>query len=164
VGHSKVVASLLIALIATGCAGVRGSIQKTLRKEGIENMSFPEVVWEEYDCDSQRRPFFVVEENEIVPTKIKPGGEFNHRMVYAMCPVRRTAVVAGQLTTRIRFKGEAIVDNTQGDHEIKPGRWVVDSFVEIPEDAEPGIYAYQVKFSGKGLAFDKLLTFLVKEP
>ena len=40
---------------------------------------------------------------------------------------------------------------------------MIRACVEIPEDAEPGVYAYEVEFSGKGLAFDKSLTFLVKE-
>ena len=162
-GHSKVVASLLITLLFLGCASLRWSVQKAFREEGIENESFPERVWDEYDCETQRRPFFIIEKNELVPPKLKAGGEFNHRMVYVMCPVRATAVVAGRLSTRIRFKGDAIVENTDDAYEIKPGRWVVDAFVEIPEDAEPGVYAYEVEFSGKGLSFDKSLTFLVKE-
>jgi hypothetical protein len=154
----------LVASVTLGCASFRWSVTKALRKEGSENLAFPELVWEEYDCDTQRRPFFMVEENELVPPKVKPGGEFNHRMVYVMCPVRLTAVVPGTLSMRIRFKGDAIVDNSDKNYEIKPGRWVVDSFVEIPEDAEPGMYAYQLKFAGNGLAFDKSLTFLVKNP
>jgi hypothetical protein len=164
VGHSKVVASLLCTVLLLGCASLRWSIQKAFRDEGIENKSFPEEVWEEYDCETQRRPFFIIEENELVPPKVKAGGEFNHRMVYVMCPARATAVVAGRLSTRIRFKGDAIVESNDDGYEIKPGRWVVDAFVEIPEDAEPGVYAYEVEFSGKGLSFDKSLTFLVKEP
>ena len=162
-GHSKVVASLLVAVLSLGCASLRWSFQKAFREEGIVNESFPEQVWEEYDCEIQKRPFFIIEKNELVPPKVKVGGEFNHRMIYVMCPVRATAVVAGRLSTRIRFKGDAIVENADDAYEIKPGRWVVDAFVEIPEDAEPGVYAYEVKFSGKGLAFDKSLTFLVKE-
>jgi hypothetical protein len=153
---------LLIAALTLGCASVRWSVQKALREEGTQNKSFPELVWEEYDCDTQRRPFFVVEENELVPPKVQPGGEFNHRMVYAMCPEESTAVVAGELSTRIRYKGRPIVLNTDSAYEIKPGRWVVDAFVEIPEDAEPGVYAYEVAFRGKGLRFDKSLTFLVR--
>lgn len=145
-----------------GCASLRWEAQKALRKEGSENQAFPEVVWEEYDCGTQRRPFFVVETNELVPPKVKAGGEFNHRMIYAMCPTQATAVVPGKLSTRIRYKGQPIVVNTDTAYEIKPGRWVVDSFVEIPADAEPGVYAYEVAFKGKDLAFDKALTFLVK--
>jgi hypothetical protein len=155
---------LVTALILPGCTTVRWSVQKALREEGIENASFPEVVWEEYDCDTQKRPFFILEENELVPPEVKPGGEFNHRMVYVMCPARSTQVVAGELSTRIRFKGDAIVNSTDVRYEIKPGRWIVDAFVEIPDDAEPGVYAYEVEFSGKDLLFDKSLTFLVKGP
>jgi len=162
VGHSKVVATILIAGLALGCASVRWSFQKALRKEGTENQGFPEVVWEQYDCGTQLRPFFVVETNELVPPKVKAGGEFNHRMVYAMCPKKATGVVPGKLSTRIRYKGRAIVLSTDAAYEIKPGRWVVDAFVEIPADAEPGVYSYEVVFKGKGLAFDKALTFLVK--
>lgn len=162
-GHSKVVASLLIAALSLSCASLRWSLQKAFREEGIENESFPEEVWEEYDCETQKRPFFIIEKNELVPPKVKGGSDFNHRMVYVMCPVRATAVVAGRLSTRIRFKGATIVENIDEAYEIKPGRWVVDAFVDIPEDAEPGVYAYEVEFSGKGLAFDKSLTFLVKE-
>jgi hypothetical protein len=163
VGHSKVVASLLVALLSLGCASLRWSVQKAFREEGSVNESFPELVWEEYDCETQKRPFFIIEKNELVPPKVKTGGEFNHRMVYVMCPVRTTGVVAGRLSTRIRFKGDAIVDNTDDAYEIKPGRWIVDAFVEIPGDAEPGVYAYEVEFTGGDLAFDKSLTFLVKE-
>jgi hypothetical protein len=160
--HSKVVAAALGALVALGCASVRWEMQKAMRKEGIENEAFPELVWEEYDCDTQKRPFLVVEKNELVPPKVRPGGEFNHRMVYAMCPAESTAVVPGELSTRIRFKGKAIVQNTDSAYEIKPGRWVVDAFVEIPASAEPGVYAYEVAFEGGGITFDKSLTFLVK--
>lgn len=162
--HSKVVALLTIALLASGCAGWRGNFQKALREEGIVNQGFPEAVWEEYDCDSQKLPFFIVEENELVPPRVKAGGEFNHRMIYVMCPQSPTEVVAGDFATRIRFKGDPIVDSTEAAYEILPGRWVVDSFVEIPASAEPGVYAYEIEFEGRGLTFEKSLTFLVNAP
>jgi hypothetical protein len=152
----------MIALIFFGCASFRWTLQKAFREEGVENKALPDLVWEEYDCATQRKPFFIVEANELVPPRVKPGGEFNHRMVYVMCPARSTAVVEGRLKTRIRFKGDPIVHSTTEAYEILPGRWVVDAFVEIPEDAEPGIYAYEVEFRAKGLKFDKSLTFLVK--
>ena len=163
-GHSKVVALLLIAGLFTGCSSMRWTFQKAFREEGTENRALPDLVWEEYDCETQKRPFFIVEENEIVPPRVKPGGEFNHRMVYVMCPPGPTDVVSGRLSTRIRFKGLPIVHSTEDAYEILPGRWVVDAFVEIPENAEPGVYAYEVAFSGRGLRFEKILTFLVKAP
>ena len=67
----------------------------------------------------------------------------------------------GQLSTRIRFKGAPIVRQTQTHYEIKPGRWVVDAFIELPEGAEPGIYAFEIEFESLRLRFEKSLTFLV---
>jgi hypothetical protein len=157
-------AVVLALALGPGCAGLRWSLQKSLRDPGERLETFPEVVWEEYDCDTQRRPFFIMERNELIPPRVEPGGEFNHRMVYVMCPARATEVVPGRLMTRIRFKGSPIVRETDERYEIKPGRWVVDSFVRLPEQAEPGIYAYEIEFDGIQVDFDKHLTFLVRAP
>jgi len=163
-GHSKVVALLLSATLALGCAGLRWSMTRAFREEGVVNVSFPEEVWKEYDCANQKRPFFIIEANELVPPKVDAGDEFNHRMIYVMCPARPTEVVAGRLSTRIRFKGDAIVDARDDSYEIMPGRWVVDAFVEVPESAQPGVYAYEVEFAADALTFSRSLTFLVTPP
>jgi len=155
---------LLISALSTGCTSIQWTFKKAMREEGTVNRALPDLVWEEYDCETQKRPFFIVEENELVPPRVKPGGEFNHRMVYVMCPPGPTEVVTGKLSTRIRFKGSPILHSVEDGYEILPGRWVVDAFVEIPENAEPGVYAYEVAFSGRGLEFEKSLTFLVKAP
>jgi hypothetical protein len=78
-----------------------------------------------------------------------------------MCPTLPTEVVQGKLSTRIRFKGSPIVQQTDTLYEIKPGRWVVDAIVHLPEQAETGIYAYEFEFDSNSLAFEKSLTFVV---
>jgi hypothetical protein len=161
-GHSKVIALFGVLLLATSCASLRWSLQKSLRKPGEHLESFPEEVWEEYDCNAQKRPFFIIEQNELVPPRVEVGGDFNHRMVYVMCPSRPTGVVSGRLHTRIRFRGDPIVRETTEAYEIKPGRWIVDAEVSLPENAEPGIYAYEVGFKGAALSFEKSLTFVVR--
>jgi hypothetical protein len=164
VGHPKVAllsAALLAALLAGGCAGLRWSLEKSLRHPGERLADFPEAVWQEYDCGAQKRPFFMLEKNELVPPRVRVGGDFSHRMVYAMCPERPTGVVSGRLSTRIRFRGNPIVRETTEAYEIKPGRWVVDAEVQLPPDAEPGVYAYEISFESDQLAFEKSLTFVV---
>jgi len=79
-----------------------------------------------------------------------------------MCPVRPTGVVSGRLRTRIRFRGDPIVRETTEAYEIKPGRWIVDAEVTLPENAEPGVYAYEMDFKGAALSFEKSLTFVVR--
>jgi hypothetical protein len=161
-GHSKVIAVCTALLLATGCASLRWSVTKSLRKPGERLETFPEEVWEEYDCDTQKRPFFIIEENELVPPRVKAGGEFNHRMVYVMCPVRPTGVVSGRLHTRIRFRGNPIVRETTESYELKPGRWVLDAEISLPDNAAPGIYAFEVAFQSARLDFEKSLTFVVR--
>lgn len=162
-GHPKALAIALALALATGCAGTRWWLQKSLRSPGEDLVDFPEAVWQEYDCDSQKRPFFVIERNELVPPRVRSGGEFNHRVVYVMCPLNPTEVVTGSLATRIRFKGAPIMVDTQPAWDLKPGRWVVDATVALPEDAEPGIYTYELQFESEPVTFDKRLTFVVRE-
>lgn len=159
--HRKIaIASIAIAL-CVGCAAARWSLVKHFRGPGESLESFPEVVWKEYDCENQKRPFFMVEKNELMPERVTPGGDFGHRFVYVMCPDVPTGVVQGALSTRIRFKGRPIVEQTDPLYEIKPGRWVVDAVVHLPDQAESGVYAYELEFDGGPLTFEKSLTFVV---
>jgi len=158
--RTKVIAMVAIAL-CVGCASARWSLVKLFRDPGESLETFPEVVWREYDCENQKRPFFIVEKNELMPEKVSPGGNFGHRFVYVMCPVLPTEVVQGELSTRIRFKGSPIVQQTDTLYEIKPGRWVVDAVVHLPQEAELGIYAYELEFDSEPVTFERSLTFVV---
>ena len=161
-GHSKTLIALLFVLLAApGCASVRYTLQKTFRQPGERLGSFPDVVWLEHDCQAKKLPYFIIEENELMPPRVRAGGEFSHRLIYAMCPSRPTEVVEGSLSTRIRFKGSPIFGETTTGYEIKPGRWVLDSRVELPEDVEQGVYAYEVSFRGGKITFNKISTFIV---
>jgi hypothetical protein len=53
------------------------------------------------------------------------------------------------------------VEKTDPIYEIKPGRWVVDAIVHLPEEAKLGIYAYELEFNSEPVAFEKSLTFVV---
>ncbi len=163
-GHSKIVVALLCVFVGAGCASLRWSVQKSFRNEGRANEALPEEVWNEYQCGAKKLPFFEIEKNELIPPRVRPGGEFNHRMVYAMCPAQTTAVVAGRLHTRIRYRGEPLYGETEVDYELLPGRWRVDSFVEIPDAAQPGIYSYELEFTSRSLKFSKHASFLVPNP
>ncbi len=161
-GHPQVVAALVCVGIAlSGCASLRWNVQRAIREPGERIEAFPEIVWEEYECDTQQRPHFVLETNELVPPRVEPGSTFNHRLVYALCPDRPTAVVSGRLRTLILFRGEPIVRETTEAYELKPGRWVVDAEVTLPASADPGVYAYELHFESDSVRFDERLTFVV---
>jgi hypothetical protein len=161
--HRKALAALTAVTLCIGCASARWTLVKHFRNPGEVLQTFPEKVWAEYDCDTQKRPFFMIERNQLTPQKVRAGGDFGHRLVYVMCPDRPTEVVEGRLSTRIRFRGRPIVRQTDSHYEIKPGRWMVDALVHLPENAEPGVYAYEVEFESDRLVFEKSLTFVVVE-
>ena len=160
-GHRTLALALAMTLVS-GCAGLRWQLAKPFRAPGESLAAFPEKVWEEYDCGSQKRPFFMIEKNELMPHTVRPGGDFGHRLVYILCPEQPTGVVSGSLATQIRFRGVPLVVQTDGSYEIKPGRWVVDARIRLPESAEPGVYAYELAFEGGDVQFDKSLTFVVE--
>ena len=165
-GHSKALALALALALGTssGCASTRWWLEKALRSPGENLAALPDEVWQEYDCGAQKRPFFIIERNELVPPRVRSGGEFNHRLVYVMCPVNPTEVVTGRLSTRIRFKGAPIVVEQLPEWDLKPGRWVVDAMIALPANAEPGIYTYELQFESEPVAFEKSLTFVVRAP
>ena len=166
-GHSKgmIAAAGLLALLvgAVGCATPVwvGKIRRATREPGQELVDLPGKVERQYDCDEKKLPFFRLEKNELSPSRVRAGGEFNHRIVYAMCPENPTDVVEGTLVTRIRFKGRPIVTETLEPFEIKPGRWIVDAFIALPENAEEGVYALELRFTSDGaeIEIDEGITF-----
>jgi len=154
--RARAVASVAL-LSLLGCA----QLQFHLREPGEVNRGFPEEVAAEYDCAERSLPFFQVELDQLVPDRVAPGHEFNHRLQYVVCPVEATQVVRGTLHTRILFRGEAIHAEAS-PRELLPGRWVVDEFIRLPSDARPGIYALQSEFESPHGRFDARSTFLVE--
>jgi hypothetical protein len=154
-GHPKgmIATAGLVALLigAVGCATPVwvGKVRRALREPGQELVDLPGKVERQYDCDEKQLPFFRLEKNELNPHRVRPGGELNHRIVYAMCPENPTEVIEGALVTRIRFKGKPIVTETLEPFEIKPGRWIVDAFIALPESAEQGVYALELRFTSE---------------
>ena len=73
------------------------AIQLKLRQPGERLVSFTEPGAVEYDCAKRRLPFFKVEESELIPSRLRPGGQLNHRFVYVMCPSRASEVIEGKL-------------------------------------------------------------------
>lgn len=134
----------------------------TMREPGEKLVTFPQAVAEEYSCAKRRLPFVEVEQSELIPSRMRPGARLNRRFVYVMCPARASGVIAGTLTTRIRFRGK-IVHRDSVQRDLQPGRWVVDAFVTMPDKAMPGRYALETSFESSEGRFSLRSDFLVEE-
>lgn len=144
--------------LVTGCTAV-GMARRALREPGAKLMSLPDEVAADYACTSRRLPYFVFERQEVNPDRVSAGAEFNHRFVYALCPRKATEVIEGTLRTRIRYRDRIIAQDKDEGFSLQPGRWAVDSFVRLPDDAGIGIYSLELEFKSRRVKFRHEATF-----
>ena len=134
---------------------------KGVRQPGEKLVSPPDVVWKERNCARLQRPYIDIDLNEILPSRVPAVEEFNHRMVYSMCPLRTGEGVVGDLSRRITFKGNTVFEDISRRFEIKPGKWQLDAFIGIPAEAPAGVYALEVAFSGGAVRFQRSASLVV---
>lgn len=163
-GHTSVARATTALLLGFvfACSAPFGHVRRSIRSPGEYNAALPEAIWRKYECSKRKLPFLRIESFTLSPERVEAGEEFNHRWVYSLCPTTPTSVVTGRLETRIFFKGQPIVSDDDSRFELKPGRWVIDTFVEVPPEAEPGVYSIEIRFKGSGTKFQKRRTFGVK--
>lgn len=160
----KLIAGMLLAaaIAFTGCAPVYQQAIARIRRPGEQIATTPEQIWRDFKCAHRERPFVRAESMEVVPAKINPGSRVNCRLVYVMCPVNPSEVIKTRVFRRIFYKGHQVAANVNEAFEIKPGRWIVDSFFTLPLNSPPGVYALEVSFqSPDGQAHSKMRTFVV---
>ena len=152
----------LALLTAPGCVALRHQLDRPFRKPGERMWTFPDKVWSEYECDRKELPFFEIERLELRPRRLRAGEEFEHRFAYVLCPDRRTGVVTGKFQTRILHRGKVIVEDSKPRYDLKPGRWVIDTFVRLPQSAEVGLYAVEFAFQSGPVSFSRSIDFAVE--
>ena len=154
---SRVLGILVCLALVSGCS----FLPLGAEKPGETMVTFPEPVAKEYRCAKRRLPFFEVEKNELTPHRTRPGSRLDHSLVYVMCPSRISEVVSGKLYTRIHFKGKTVHTDVK-QQDLQPGRWQIKSFITLPEQATPGIYALEARFESPGGRFNVHSDFLVE--
>lgn len=154
----------LAATLFSGCSLLYQQAVAVIRQPGEQIATTPDQVWQEFGCEQRERPFVRAESMEVVPERIKPGGRVNYRLIYVMCPVKPSEVIKTQVSRTILFKGQQVARNVNDTFEIKPGRWVVDSFFTLPKDSPLGIYALEVTFDApKGRPHKQTRSFVVSD-
>lgn len=163
-------------LLLVACATGQGSspvgaiqswfsrMEKGTRQPGEKLVSPADVVWKERNCARLQRPYIDIDLNEVLPSRVTAGEEFNHRMIYSMCPIRTAEVVVGDLSRRILFKGNTVFEDVSRRFEIRPGKWQLDAFIGIPAAAPAGAYSLEVAFSSGTLRFQRSASLVVIRP
>jgi len=161
-GDSQRLGALLACVLFASCAYLPGPVERPFRKPGVRLVDFPEKVGVEFNCASQKLPWFKLETLEVWPKRLEAGKELGYRVGYVLCTDGPTDVVTGKLETRIVFRGQPILREPDPSYDLRPGRWVVDVFVTVPASASEGLYALELEFKGSGVKFARSETFAVE--
>jgi hypothetical protein len=154
--------ALLGAAALAGCSALYQQAVASIRQPGDHIATAPERVWLDFKCDERERPFVRVEWMEVVPETVRPGARVNYRLIYVMCPRKPSETIKTSLQRRLLFRGEQVAHNVNDAFELKPGRWVVDSFFTLPTNSPLGVYALEVHFkTPNGKAQTKARSFVV---
>lgn len=137
---------------------VQGVMVKA-RSKGERRLAEPGDVARELSCGSPGAVLARVEAGEVLPLRVKPGNEINHRMVLAACPASAEALT-GTLTRRFVHQGRTLFQDSE-PYTLKPGRWSVNVFVGIPAQALPGQYRLELRFERRGLQLERSTDFTV---
>src|SRR5918996_2989182 len=163
---AQVIVALALVLLSfaalSGCSALYQQVVAAARQPGEHIETTPDQVWHDFSCGKRDRPFVHVESMEVLPEMIKPGGRVNYRLIYVMCPIKPSEVIKTVVSRRILFKGEQVARNVNDAFELKPGRWVVDSFFTLPTNSPLGVYSLEVGFEApNGHAHKKTRSFVV---
>ena len=137
-------------------------LERPFRSPGVRLVDFPEKVGLEFNCASQKLPWFKLETLEIWPKRLVAGKELGHRLTYVLCTPGPTDVVTGKLETRILFRGQPVLKESDPAYDLRPGRWVIDVFVTVPPSATEGLYALEIEFKSPNVKFNRSETFAVE--
>lgn len=162
----RVISYSIVPLVITisACSAIYQRVVATSRQPGEQIATTPDKVWQELNCAKRERPFVQVERMEVVPEMIKPGGRVNYRLVYVLCPLKPSEVLKTRLVRNMLFKGERVAGNVKDSFELKPGRWIVDSFFTLPPESPFGVYALEVSFEiPRGQPHKQVRSFVVSD-
>jgi hypothetical protein len=126
-------------------------VKMNQREAGEELITDPARVWRKLRCDNRPLPYLQIDDNEVIPLRLTAGEKINHHLVYSLCPAKPSEVVSARLSRSILYKGDIIFNDVIDNYELKPGRWSVDAFVKVAEQAQPGVYSLQLTLSNGNL-------------
>ena len=67
----------------------------------------PDSVWTLEGCASRPLPFLRLDQSEVIPATVKPGGLLNYRFPYTACVPAQPGYILGRLQTSLFYKGKS---------------------------------------------------------
>ncbi len=144
--HHKVAVTLSILFLGVGLlVGCQKMLRQTelavykmTYKPGEELVASYEETDKKHRCKSG--PSILLEGTTFSPMKVDAGEQILNRFVYACCAPRG---VRGTITRQVLHDGEVVLtDDT--DFNFVPGTWAVTAYLQVPPNAPPGAYVFEL--------------------
>ena len=126
-------------------------------------MALPEDVWNKEKCESRPLPHIRVDRSDIQPKTAKRGDEIVYTLVYSACVPPQPGYVLGEILTHIYFNGRLKSRRSDTEYPVETGKWMVNTAVAVPANAEPGMYDVEAVVSAGGATIRDKISFTVEE-
>ena len=110
-------------------------------KAGRKLAMMPEEAWESENCESRPLPHLRLERSELTAPTVSPGSSIVYRFPFIACVPAQPGYILGQFRTTIFFAGKALSTRSDDTFPVDTGKWIIDTDIAVPKDAEPGVYS-----------------------
>ena len=122
----------------------------------------PDVVWHDENCASRPLPYLRMERSEVTPATVKRGNSIIYRFPYTACVPAQPGYILGRFRTAIVSNGKELSSRADETYPIDTGKWIVDTDIAVPEQANPGLYSIEATLVAKSMMIQDRVNFIVE--
>ena len=122
----------------------------------------PDVVWNNENCAARPLPYLRLERSEVTPATVKRGNSIIYRFPYIACVPAQPGYILGRFRTAIVFAGKELSSRADETYPIDTGKWIVDTDIAVPQQANPGLYSVEATLVAKGAMIKDRVNFMVE--
>lgn len=130
---------------------------------GRKLVVLPDTVWKRESCEARPLPYLRLERSDVQPEQARAGEEVIYRLAYVACVPPQPGYLLGRIQTRIHFEDRLLSERVDPNYPVETGKWVVNTKIDVPAQAQPGRYTVSAVVSAAGTSLKDQLGFEVVE-
>ena len=130
---------------------------------GRKLVALPDDIWEREDCGIRPLPFIRLDRSDVKPKVAKRGDQVIYTLAYTACVPQQPGYILGEIQTHIYLNGRLKSRRSDTEYPVETGKWVVNTKVAVPANAEPGMYDVEAIVSAGGETIRDRIRFTVEK-
>jgi hypothetical protein len=130
---------------------------------GRKLVVLPDTVWKRENCEARPLPYLRLERSDLQPRQARAGEEVVYRLAYVACVPPQPGYILGKIQTRIVFGDRLLSERADPSYPVETGKWVVNTKIDVPPQAEPGRYTVTALISAAHASLRDEIGFEVTE-